>query len=319
MKNKVSIGIATYNHAEFLEKAILTSLNQTYQNVEIIIIDDCSSDDTQKVISKFIPHPKLVVHKNVTNLGIAKNYNKIIDLATGDFFFILGDDDFIADDYVEKMLIQFQKNENCVAVFGKNIVINENEEQQKILVSKFETLSSINYLKCWLSKDKIVNQHSVIMMFVKTEALRIAGKFPLFPMAQHADNALFMNICIGGDIAYVSDTSYYYRVYANSYGNKNVIEVAHASSEFITYFNDKIYERIIKIYGIETANFICNRLKVSLVKEFNSRLAKFYSRDNNLFSCFKLIINVFPFWKEKYFYLYDFLFKYMYIKLFSSK
>ncbi|TAF77690.1 MAG: glycosyltransferase family 2 protein [Bacteroidetes bacterium] len=315
MNKKVTIGIATYNHANFLEKAILSALNQTYHNIEIIVVDDCSTDNTQEIVSKLNnKSEKLKFFKNNGNLGIVGNYNKIIDLASGEYITILGDDDYLANDYIEKMILLFLENPNCKVAFGQNVIIDSKGNVIKKLISNFLKLPYIDYVKYWLSGSKIINQHSVIMMFVSKSEVLKAGKFPDFPMAQHADNALFLNMAINGDICYNKSALYYYRVYAESYGNKNVIEVAYSSTAFMNYFQESISKNLIKFYDYNTTLDISSLLKKALTKEFNSRVAKFYSQNNSFLKCTELIFNAFPNWKEKYLFFYDFIIKYIYTK-----
>ena len=106
MKNnqqKISVIITTYNRATLLEEAIKSVLMQTYDNVEIIVIDDCSSDNTKEIVEKF-KSDKIIYYKNEKNKGCGINRKEgLAKYATGEYIIFLDDDDkFIDEKYFEK-------------------------------------------------------------------------------------------------------------------------------------------------------------------------------------------------------------------------
>lgn len=90
----VSIAMASYNGAKYITEQLESILNQTYKNIEIVIVDDCSKDNTVEVIEELqatYSHIKLFV--NAENLGVTGTFEKAISLATGDFIAISDQDD----------------------------------------------------------------------------------------------------------------------------------------------------------------------------------------------------------------------------------
>jgi len=102
----VSIIIPTYNRWKFLLRAIKSCLNQTHPYIEIIIVDDWSSDDTQNIIKK-LNNNKIKYLKNATNIWPSASRNKWIDIATWDYINFLDDDDELISDKIEKQLVKF--------------------------------------------------------------------------------------------------------------------------------------------------------------------------------------------------------------------
>lgn len=92
---KISICIPQYNRIEFLLKSIYKIKEQTYKNIEIVISDDASTDTTEFEISKLLQQPEynIVYHRFNENVGYDRNLRKSLELATGDYCFILGNDD----------------------------------------------------------------------------------------------------------------------------------------------------------------------------------------------------------------------------------
>ena len=97
----VTIGIPTYNKADgFLKEAIQSALDQTYANIEIIVSDNCSTDNTTELI-KQIRDNRLEYNRHEVNIGPNNNFNYCLKQASGEYFLLLHDDDLIDHDFVE--------------------------------------------------------------------------------------------------------------------------------------------------------------------------------------------------------------------------
>jgi glycosyltransferase involved in cell wall biosynthesis len=100
-KPLVTIGIPTYNRADgFLKDAIESALAQTYPHIEIIVSDNCSSDDTSTLVRSYVD-PRLQYHRHASNIGPDNNFNFCLQQAKGDYFILLHDDDLIDPDFVD--------------------------------------------------------------------------------------------------------------------------------------------------------------------------------------------------------------------------
>jgi len=99
---KVSVLIPSYNYAHYIEEAIDSVLSQTYQNFELIIVDNCSTDNTKEVVEQYIQKDsriKLVI--NDVNIGMYRNYNKALLLANGEYIKFLNADDKLHEKCLE--------------------------------------------------------------------------------------------------------------------------------------------------------------------------------------------------------------------------
>lgn len=97
----VTIGIPTYNRADdFLRDAVQSALDQTYPNIEVIISDNCSSDDTENVIKSF-KDPRIRYIRHNVNIGANNNFNYCLKQAKGTYFLLLHSDDMIDRDFIE--------------------------------------------------------------------------------------------------------------------------------------------------------------------------------------------------------------------------
>jgi glycosyltransferase involved in cell wall biosynthesis len=97
----VTIGIPTYNRADgFLKDAVKSAMAQNYSNIEIIVSDNCSKDNTAQVVQGF-GDSRISYHRHQENIGAENNFNFCLDQAKGDYFLLLHDDDLIDPDFVD--------------------------------------------------------------------------------------------------------------------------------------------------------------------------------------------------------------------------
>ncbi|WP_457743514.1 glycosyltransferase, partial [Sulfurimonas sp.] len=120
-KPKISIIVPNYNHAKFLVKRIDSILNQTYTNFELLLLDDCSSDNSRKILLKYERNypEKIRTIFNEKNAGnVFKQWEKGIEHSKGELIWICESDDFCEDDFLEKIVRHFE-NPAVNLAFGK--------------------------------------------------------------------------------------------------------------------------------------------------------------------------------------------------------
>lgn len=117
----VSVIVPNYNHAEYLRQRIDSIIGQTYTNIELIILDDASTDDSQQVIREITSSLsiKATLHFNAKNTGkVFRQWEKGLSLASGDLVWICESDDFCAPDFLEKIVRHFADQSVNIA-FGR--------------------------------------------------------------------------------------------------------------------------------------------------------------------------------------------------------
>lgn len=114
---KVSVIIPAFNAAETLAEAVTSALNGSYQHLEILIVDDCSTDDTSKVAAKLAESdPRIQFFRNPQNYGVSKSRNLTIDRATGEYVAFLDSDDTWEPNKLEFCLQMLAENPEVKAV-----------------------------------------------------------------------------------------------------------------------------------------------------------------------------------------------------------
>lgn len=117
----ISIIIPVYNIAEFIEKCLISVCSQTYHNLEIILVDDGSSDDSGKICDRYSQKdPRIrVIHKE--NGGLSSARNAGLDIASGEYIYFLDGDDYIEPDLIEQGINSF-KDEIGLVAFNYHVV-----------------------------------------------------------------------------------------------------------------------------------------------------------------------------------------------------
>jgi len=130
MNPLVTCILLAYNHEQFIESAIKGLLEQDYDNIEFIISDDSSSDNTYEIIcaatKSHLAIENIILNKNEKNLGLIKHFNKLVDMAKGDIIVVVAGDDISLKSRVSKTVDIFSKNENVTFVSFNDNVIDSN-------------------------------------------------------------------------------------------------------------------------------------------------------------------------------------------------
>lgn len=143
----VSVIIPCYNHGKYLAQAIESVLNQSYINIEIIVIDDGSIDDTAVVAKKF----EQVKYYFQTNQGLSASRNKGVEWSKGDYIVFLDADDWLLTDAISKNLQMLQLNPKAALVSGGHIFYYEPEEKEweifkEVIADHYQELLKGNYI-----------------------------------------------------------------------------------------------------------------------------------------------------------------------------
>tara|TARA_R100000501_G_C2630806_1_gene126373 strand:- start:3514 stop:4845 length:1332 start_codon:yes stop_codon:yes gene_type:complete len=124
---KVTIYIPNYNYAKYLDNAIQSAINQTYRDIEIIVIDDASTDSSFKVLNKYIyPLSPIKIIFNSENIGLPKTCNKAISMSNGTYILRIDADDKLKEDAVMNLVNFLEERPHIDAVYPGYFESNEN-------------------------------------------------------------------------------------------------------------------------------------------------------------------------------------------------
>ncbi len=124
----VSIIMPAYNHEKYVESSITSIINQTYKNVELIVIDDCSKDKTKEIIKNLQKKYNFMFIEHTNNQGISKTLNEGLKLALGEYFCVLASDDQLLPEKIETNIKHFRDNPQHELVFSNiNLIDTDNQ------------------------------------------------------------------------------------------------------------------------------------------------------------------------------------------------
>jgi len=150
-KPLVTIGIPTFNRADsYLKIALESAVKQTYPNIEIVVSDNCSIDNTETVVKGF-NDSRIRYFKQKENIGPYKNFNFCLQQANGDFFLILSDDDLIDNDFIDVCMkaANYSTDIGIIRTGTRGI-----DAQGKVLYESFNKVGGLSFeefLRGWFS------------------------------------------------------------------------------------------------------------------------------------------------------------------------
>lgn len=145
MNNLVSIIIPVFNTAQFLNKCLNSVTNQSYRNLEIIVVNDGSFDTSEIVCKEFESKDSRITYIYKENGGLSSARNVGLELANGEYISFIDSDDFIDKDFIKILLAASLKHKSSIAVCGRKIVSERSEKEMFVF----------NRQKMWSSQEAV--------------------------------------------------------------------------------------------------------------------------------------------------------------------
>jgi glycosyltransferase involved in cell wall biosynthesis len=226
-QEKISIVIACYNDHEYIKQAVISALNQTYENKEIIVVDDGSNSKTKAVIKDLEPNLDFIITQDNRGVSVARNIG--IEAATGKFILILDSDDFFEPTFCEKAIQVFQSNSSIKIV---TCYANWFSSSGNPLKFKPEGGSLKNFL---------INNAALSVIFKRSDFLS-AGGYDEEMVRGYEDWELYIRLLkSGGRAEVIPEYLFNYRNKNNS-RNKKANRKKHQILEYIYIKHADIYK-----------------------------------------------------------------------------
>ena len=219
---KVSVILATYNQARFLAKAMRSLLAQSYDDFELILVDDCSRDDTADLAEQLALGTRARAIRHNSNLGQYQTYNQTLSLATGEYVIFASGDDVNSPDLLAREVAVLDRQSSVGLVFSNVLLIDEKDFVLRDLAA-FQAASMP-----WLREDyvhsgleelpRLLNENYVVcigsVLIRKSALLEIGGWDETMPQA--ADWDLWLRFASRYDLAYVAEPLLAWRQHADT-------------------------------------------------------------------------------------------------------
>lgn len=203
----VSIITPVYNAEEYLEETIQSVLNQTYENWELILVDDHSKDNSYKICEEYSKKDKRIkVYKQKTNLGVANTRNRGIDEARGEYICLLDADDIWDKEKLEKQ-VKFMEKQQCEFSFTGYEFINKKGQSKH---KKVKVPKKIDY-------NQALKNTTIWTCTVMFDMNKLTKKDIYMPRIKSEDTACWWKVLKKVDYAYgLNEVLSFYRRRPNS-------------------------------------------------------------------------------------------------------
>lgn len=260
-KNLVSIGLPAYKK-QYFEKALKSLLTQTYDNIEIIIVNDNSPDDLDSIVSVLSDDHRIRYYKNKLNKGstsLISTWNECLYLAKGEFFILASDDDIYNSDFVSEMIILSKKYPETDLFHSRVAQIDKFDKIINLtpLCPEFENC----YDFVWHRINGYRLQYVPDFM-CRTVALLSINGFVDFPSGWFSDDATWFLLAKKGGVAYSSKILFFFR-----YSGINITSTGHIEDKIKAnyLFKDWLYSFLEGISGqMISTDVIYNKYIVTL-------------------------------------------------------
>lgn len=197
-EEKVSVIMPSYNTGKYIKESIKSVINQTYTNWELIIVDDCSTDNTDEIVNS-VSDTRVKYLKNKSNCGAAISRNRALHEAKGKYIAFLDSDDLWEPDKLENQ-INFMKNNDYYFTYTNYYEINENGEKTGVYVSGPKVISKTGmYNFCW---------PGCLTVMYDVEKI---GLIQIEDIKKNNDYAMWLKVCKKADCYLLDDVLAKYR------------------------------------------------------------------------------------------------------------
>jgi glycosyltransferase involved in cell wall biosynthesis len=238
-----SVIVPNYNHAEFLKQRIESILHQTFQDFELIILDDASTDNSLAIIEQYKMHPKVshIIQNNTNSGSPFKQWIKGIEAAAGNWIWIAESDDFADERFLQHAANAIISNPTiglyyCDTTFvhgqdieaktfskNKNVFFNTNKWDDSYLENGLDEINdNLKWLCAVNNASSAVFKKSVVSTFLK----EVAG------FTYHGDWYFYLSLCFISDVYYSHHPLSFYRIHSTSLLNSTRFSIQKKSEHF---------------------------------------------------------------------------------------
>jgi len=288
IKNLVSILIPVYNRVSLVSETIDSAINQTYKNIEIIIVDNCSTDGTWELLQKHIKiDSRIRLFRNNENIGPVRNWERCIQEAKGEYAKILFSDDLIKDTFIEKTIQMFDNETAFVLtsteVFGSknncgNLCFKKSEYSSKEYLHEILLYETINFpVSPGCALFRLIDLKEALLVDIPNCLNLEFSKFG-------AGNDLLLFLITATKypkINVVTDVESFFRAHENSFSISNNLDTYYSHSKY--YFITNYFKLILSKYEVKNSITSIYKEKTISIKNIRNILL-------NIPFCFKYIL-----------------------------
>lgn len=230
--SRVSVCVPTYNYGRYIAETIESILAQKFIDFELLVVDDCSTDNTASIVESYVQRDarvKFIV--NPQNMGMVQNWNHCMALAQGEYIkFVFGDDILASPEALGRMVAKLDENSNVSLVASSRKLIDGNSVAERVESRftgnhTFAGTDVINY--CLFRQHNLIGEPSVVM-FRKSQSSR--GFNPHY--RQIVDLEMWFHLLEQGEFAFLEEPLCSFRVHDRQQTARNREELSDLNDVF---------------------------------------------------------------------------------------
>lgn len=292
MDELISIVVPVYNVEKYLNRCIDSIINQTYSNIEIILVNDGSKDNSGNICDSYAAKDERikVIHKENGGLSDARNVG--IENSTGEYMCFIDSDDFISDKMIEKMREKIMNTHSDIVICNRIHFYNEREQHIKYKIIEGNLIMNAEEAIKELNSFRYFDMSACSKLYKSSLFEKLK-----FPKGKLSEDAYIMYLLFDNSnkITYFSDPLYYYYQRQNSISkdskiNYDFIEAAEKQMFFIErkypalkkYVRSAYASANMTVYNIVIKNKgKCSKKEINLLKENVKKNYKFVLESEN--------------------------------------
>lgn len=228
----VTVGVALYNHQDYIEQCLASIVEQDYPNIELIVVDDGSKDNSYQVAKTYLESQKRLSNyqiKTRPNKGMCNTLNEIAQQASGQYISFIGSDDYWMPNKILEQVNFLEEHPECVLVHSNSIKVDaDNNELKPIDYSN--KINSGNVYEALIKRTGGINTPSHLF---RTEIFGQIGYYD--PQFRFEDTDFWLRLAKNHSVGYINKAHTYYRWHGDNLSDdKNAL--------------DFYYDELIRIY-----------------------------------------------------------------------
>ena len=249
----VSIITPSYNSSEFITDTIEGILQQTYPNWELLVTDDCSTDNTAEIVKSYAAKDsRIKLQQLAVNSGAGICRNKSIEAAKGRYIAFCDSDDVWMPQKLE-MQLKFMEQKNCALVYSSYMIMDERKNVQGVAVC----MNKIDYAS--MKRDDGIGCLTAMYDTAKV------GKMFMSSIRKRQDWGLWLEILAKCGVAYgVKEPLAYYRVRSGSISNKKMSLVKHNINVYRKILNFSILKAYLYFSFVFVPSYLLKKFRMKL-------------------------------------------------------
>ncbi len=228
---ETSIIIPNYNHARFLRRRIDSVLRQTFQDFELILLDDCSTDESRSILSSYAHDPRVRIEFNAANSGNTfKQWNKGVRLARGKYVWIAESDDYADERLLGRLVGVLEADEKVTYAYCRSWRVTEDDRLDGFADPPLNPSDLLRWSANFCADGAEECRNYIVLANPTANASAVVLRRAVFEQVGGADEKLriasdwklWAAMALHGRVAYVSEPLNYYRFHADSVRSKTL-------------------------------------------------------------------------------------------------